>query len=127
MSAVQQATAFDWGRGELISIFIAIILVAVGSFWHRKHIRRPDTDTTAILGGLLGNALSVGPLLMIVLDPLHQALEMSMGVVVVKGGLLSLMVVEGKTTLFLAAFIALANTLISFFRPKAADLPASGG
>jgi hypothetical protein len=110
--------AFTWGRGEIASIFIALVLCILGVAWHYKHIRRRDTDTTAVLGGLFGNALSVGPLLMIVLDPVHQVIAATTGFELVEGGLLNLMMVEGKTTLYLAAVIALVNTLTSFFRPR---------
>lgn len=109
--------AIPWGHGDVYTIIIALPIFVTGALVHWKSIFKPHHSD--LLVSLMGSALTVGPLLMILVDPLIKTFTDW------KIDLLSIVMNEGRITLWLAAFIALVSTTLSFFRPR--DLPAWDG
>jgi hypothetical protein len=82
-----------WGEGDLISIAIGILVLVLGLIFVAKH-RTVQAATV-----LLATGISLGPLLLIVLDPLAQELGYSTR-------LLAIVLAEGRATLWWAASVA---------------------
>jgi hypothetical protein len=86
-------TASPWGTGDLISIAIGVIVLASGLIVAEKN-RNVQSATI-----LLATGISLGPLLLIIFDPVGQELGYSTR-------LLSIVLNEGRTTLWWAACVA---------------------
>jgi hypothetical protein len=61
-----------WGQGDSYTLALAVIIFTIGCVVHRKAIVVRGLDCGDMLGGLMGGALSIGPLLMIVFDPFSR-------------------------------------------------------
>lgn len=92
-----------WGNGELISLVFGVIFVFVGMLLHRKELSRDRVF------GLAANGLTMGPLLMIVLDPLNKYIG------VVDMDLLQAAISEARLTLWWAALVAAVNMVLTLF------------
>ena len=75
-------------------------------YHHRKFIRRAGHNAGTIIIELMGNALSFGPLLMILADPIFC------------GKLLALVIASSRITLWFAAFIACINVGMVMLRQR---------
>jgi hypothetical protein len=82
-----------WGAGDLISIATGIVVLVLGLVFVE---RRRNFQSAAVL---LGTGISLGPLLLIVFDPVAQIFGYGTS-------LLSIVLNEGRTTLWWAAFVA---------------------
>jgi hypothetical protein len=85
--------ATPWGTGDLISIAIGIIVLLTGLLVAKKN-RNVQAATV-----LLATGISLGPLLLIIADPLGQELGYNTR-------LLSIVLTEGRATLWWAAAVA---------------------
>jgi hypothetical protein len=99
------ATSYAWGKGDLISIVFAVAVLVIFTAIRKKH--RTGQGVTVLLAA----GLSLGPLLLILLDPIVQVTGLSNGPIAeslgLKGrSLLELVVGEGRTTLWWAAAVA---------------------
>jgi hypothetical protein len=90
-----------WGNGELISLVFGVIFVFVGMLLHRRELSRDKVF------GLAANGLTMGPLLMIVLDPLNKYIG------VVDMDLLQAAISEARLTLWWAALVAAVNMVLT--------------
>lgn len=104
-----------WGRGDLYTLFVAVIVFAIGCFVHRAAIKAKGFDSVDMLGGLMASGLTVGPLLMIIADPFTKYLGLFEGI-----DLLTTVMNEARVTLWFACFLALVNTTLAFLRPRPA-------
>jgi hypothetical protein len=82
-----------WGEGDLISILIGLIVLIFGLMVAEKN-RNVQSATV-----LLATGISLGPLLLIILDPLGQELGY-------RTRLLTIVLSEGRATLWWAACVA---------------------
>jgi hypothetical protein len=110
-------SALPWGHGDFITILIAIPVFFIACAIHRRPLLKGSNPDMIV--GLMGSALTVGPLLMILADPFVKSFTTW------QFDLLSTVVNEARVTLWLAAFIALVNTTLSFVRTR--DLPVWDG
>jgi hypothetical protein len=85
-----------WGEGDLISIAIGVIVLMSGLIFAKKH-RTVQAATV-----LLATGISLGPLLLILLDPVGQELGY-------ETRLLGIALQEGRATLWWAAAVAILN------------------
>ncbi len=85
--------AAPWGAGVLISICLGLIVLIVGLAIAEKN-RNVQSATV-----LLATGISLGPLLLIIFDPLGQELGF-------QTRLLSIVLSEGRATLWWAACVA---------------------
>ncbi|UEM21707.1 hypothetical protein JL100_002740 [Skermanella mucosa] len=92
-----------WGKGELISLLFGVSFVFFGLLLHRKVLSRDKVF------GLAANGLTLGPLVMIVFDPLNKYLML------VDLDLLQIAVTEARLTLWWAALVAAVNMLLTLF------------
>ena len=92
-----------WENGELISLVFGVIFVFVGMLLHRKELSRDKVF------GLAANGLTMGPLLMIVLDPLNKYIG------AVDMDLLQAAISEARLTLWWAALVAAVNMVLTLF------------
>lgn len=102
-------TQTAWGQGDLVTLAIAcpVLLIALATHWRAI---RTGPQPIGILTNLAGNALCLGPLLMILVDPLNKWLQLF------NADLLRIVTQQSKLTLWLAALIALANVMLAMFR-----------
>ena len=85
--------AAPWGIGDLISIAIGVVVLVLGVIFVKRH-RTVQAATILLATGIL-----LGPLFLILLDPLGQELGYSTR-------LLSIVLSEGRATLWWAAAVA---------------------
>lgn len=102
-----------WGRGDLYTLVTAAAVFALSCVLHRKALRARGADSGDMLVGLMGSAMTDGPLLMILLDPLNKERQL------IPVDLLGTVVNEARPTLWFAAFLALINTAMSLLRARA--------
>ncbi len=104
-----------WGAGDTWVLLIALPVFLLGCFVHRGHIAQQIKSSTNLdaLGGIMSSALSVGPMLMILLDPINKHFALF------AVDMLALVINEARLTLWFAMFLAFVNTAIAFFRPRA--------
>ena len=95
-----------WGRGDIYTLIIGAIIFALACIFHRAAIGRAGHNAGTIIIELMGNALSFGPLLMILADPFS------------KGYLLGLVIAGSRITLWYAAFIACINGGVAILRQR---------
>jgi hypothetical protein len=82
-----------WGEGDLISITVGVLVLLFGLIFVKKH-RNIQSATI-----LLATGISLGPLLLIIFDPVGQELGYSTR-------LLSIVLAEGRATLWWSAAVA---------------------
>lgn len=110
--AAQPHASLPWGDGDIYTLVIAVIIFCVGCLFHRRAIIAQGAASGEVVGGLMGSALSVGPMLMIVAYPLNKSIHM-FGI-----DLLRTVMDESRITLWFAAFLALVNTTLAFLRGR---------
>lgn len=93
--------AAEWGSVDLFSITLGVGIVIFFLLINKKH-----RDTQKIIV-LLASGISLGPLLLILLDPLAQFLSY--------GSLLAPVLAEGRATLWWAAAVATLYVLRDLF------------
>ena len=86
-------THAGWGRADLFSIGVAACILLLFMMIRPKH------RTTQGITDLLAAGLTLGPLLLILADPITQTFGLT-------GSLLELVLAEGRATLWWAAAVA---------------------
>jgi hypothetical protein len=102
-----------WGQGDTYTLTLALVIFAVACVIHRKAIAVRGLDCGDTLVGLMSGALSIGPLLMIVFDPLFKNISYTQSI-----DLLQIILSESRITLWFAAFLALINAVIGLLRSR---------
>ena len=108
-----------WSTGDLYTLGIAVVVFLLGCCLHSRAIRAQGTGCTDIVVGLMASGLTVGPLLMIVLDPLNKGLFRVLSV-----DMLGLVMNEARTSLWFACFLALVNTTMSILKSRSISAAA---
>ncbi len=103
----------EWGRGDITTLIIAIVAAAFFSWAHRKALHAKGMNCADTLIGIFSSSLSLGPILMILFDPLNKMVG------VFNVDLLDLVMREARLTLWFACAIALLNTILSLMKPRA--------
>ena len=106
----QKRESVTFGLGDLISILVALAFLAVGAI-------NPFNRNRDRMVIVLANGLSFGTLILIVLSPPAQAVQL-------KPNLFEIAVKEGKVSLWWGAVVACFN-LIGVLLEKAKPLPAA--
>lgn len=101
-----------WANGDLYTLVIAAVVFAASCYIHRTALKRQGLDSTEMLVGMTASSLTVGPLLMILLDPLNKQFG------IIDLDFLQTVVTEARVTLWFACFVALINTVVSILRPR---------
>lgn len=104
-----------WGRGDLYTLVIGLFVFALACGLHRKSIHKAHVEghnSAAILTELMGISLSLGPLLMILADPIIKECPYF------RVDLLDIVIGQSRITLWFAAFIACLNTGMSLIRTR---------
>jgi hypothetical protein len=106
--------SLPWGHGDAYTLAIAVPVFVIGCVIHRKPLmaNRAGVANSDLLIGLMGSAITIGPLAMILADPAVKLLTTW------DIDLLDMVVKEARVTLWLAAFIALLNTTLAFVRAR---------
>ena len=82
-----------WGAGDLFSILVGLVMLLLCLYLQPS--RRNVPAATVVLA----SGMSLGPLLLIILDPIAQTSGLS-------GSLLEIVLSEGRATLWWAAVVA---------------------
>ena len=112
MTAALVPAGLPWGRGDLYTLAIGTVIFAAACAFHRKSIKSAGQNAGAMITELMGLSLSIGPLLMILADPLLKALPF------VRLDLLNVVISESRITLWFSAFIACVNAGLSLIKPR---------
>jgi hypothetical protein len=106
--------SLPWGHGDTYTLAIAVPIFVVGCVLHRKSLLKGGVGgaNSDLIVGLMGSAITVGPLAMILVDPAVKSLT-NWDI-----DLLDVVINEARVTLWLAAFIALVNTTLAFVRAR---------
>lgn len=107
-----ETVPLSWGRGDTYTLLFAVIFFAVGCFIHRKAIKAAGTNCRDLVAGIMTDAMQIGPLLMIILDPLLK----SVGITAID--FLKIVLEESRITLWFAAFIAIITATMSLIKAK---------
>lgn len=105
-AALPSSVLTQWGKGEIISLVFAVSFVIVGGIWNRKMLSRDRVYSLA------GNGLTLGPLAMIVADPVNKGLSLF------NVDLLQTAMMESRVTLWWAAFSAGLSVILSLQPPS---------
>ena len=104
--------AAPWGTGDVVAVCVGVVYLPVG-------LRLvPARRTAEGAGLLLATGISLGPLLMILLDPFMQLLGLSIS-------LLEVVIKEGRATLWWAA-VATIHLVKELFENNLGRPPAAG-
>jgi len=101
-----------WGAGDLYTLTIGACIFALSCFLHRKSIKKAGHNAGPLITELMGLSLSIGPLLMILLDPLAKAIPL------LKLDLLNVVINESRITLWFSAFVTCVNAGLSLIKPR---------
>jgi len=104
--------ALKWGPGDLYTLFIAIPFFVFGCFLHWRTIMARGHDASEVIVGIMASSLSVGPLIMILVDPFNQSHAL------INIDLFQTVIEQARLTLWFASFLAFTNTLLGMLRPK---------
>jgi hypothetical protein len=99
-----------WGRGDLYTLAIGILIFGVAFCFHFKTIKKSENHKATIIIELMVTAISLGPLVMILIDPLIKQF--------VNLDLLGLVLTQCRMTLWLAAFMACVNGAVGLSRSR---------
>jgi hypothetical protein len=81
-----------WGPGDLFSIFTGLVVLLFCLYWQPRHRTVPAATV------ILASGMSLGPLLLIALDPITESLGIT-------GSLLDVVLNEGRATLWRASIV----------------------
>jgi len=105
-------SGLPWGVGDLYTLAIGACIFAFSCFLHRKSIKKAGHNAGPLITELMGLSLSIGPLLMILLDPLVKIIPF------VRLDLLNVVISESRITLWFSAFVACVNAGLSLIKPR---------
>jgi hypothetical protein len=107
-----QSSPLPWGTGDLWTLLIALWFFALGCHLNRHALRRLGHESVELLGTLMGSGLAVGPMVMILTDPLNKAI----GVIPVD--MMAIVMREARVTLWFSCFMALLNVITTLLKPR---------
>ena len=100
-----------WGRGDLYTILVAVIVFAVFCTVHKKAIISKGSDSTEVLISIFTDSAQIGPFLMVLLDPFVK-------IFLPKIDLLGIVLGEARIVLWIAAFMATIRAFMSLIKAK---------
>ena len=99
-----------WGRGDFYTLATGLPLGFVACYVHRRALRARGAECQEMLLSILSNALSLPPLVMILLDPFVRR---------VSGfDLFGVVVSEARLGLWFACLLATINGTIGLFKER---------
>lgn len=101
-----------WGLGDVVTLLIAMVFFTIECLFNWHILKRQDEDGTELLGSLMASGLTVGPMAMILADPLNKIFGL------IDADLIGVVMHDARTTLWFACFLALMNTMANLFRPR---------
>jgi len=106
------APGLAWGVGDLYTLAIGTVIFTMACAYHRKSIKKASHNPGPLVTELMGLSLSIGPLLMILLDPLVKVIPF------VTLDLLDVVIRESRITIWFSAFVACVNAGLSLIKPR---------
>jgi hypothetical protein len=112
MMDAADSSGLPWGRGDLYTLAIGTVIFGIACAFHRKPIKKAGHNAGPLITELMGLSLSLGPLLMILADPMVKVVPF------LKLDLLNVVINESRITLWFSAFVACVNAGLSLIKPR---------